>query len=143
MKLDKVKQRHKLINDLIIETYEFNVLAREFNDDNDWGAAKVTLDNLFAIERLIKAEEIFLETFDTLENVHHPNHEEKEHFITIFLEDGLNDFICEILLRDLEYTLKTLNNWGYRTKEGEQFRKFVSKQLESLIKKYKALYYVM
>ena len=140
MNLDKVEQRHKVIKDLIGEAHEFKLLAREFDDDNDWAGAKVILDDLTAVERLIRAEEIFLETFDMLGDVRHPDRDEKEHWLTIFLVDGVHDFVHEILLRDLEYMLKVLNDWGFRTEEGEEFRKYVDERLEPLIKKYKILY---
>ena len=140
MALDKVEERHELINDLIAEAYDFKDFAEDFEDDNDWAGAKVILDYLVAAERLICAEEIFLEAFDTLGDVPHPNRDEQEHWLTIFLLDGVHVFVHEVLLNDLEYILKTAETWGFKTEFGEEFKELMCKNLETLIKKYQTLY---
>lgn len=109
MTLDKVEQRHEVINILIDEAFEFKDLAEDFEDSNDWAGAEVILSQLVAIERLISAEEIFMDNFYLLGSMRYPDRDEIEHLQTIFLLDGVHAFIHEVLLPDLEYSLKTLN----------------------------------
>lgn len=138
--LDRIGQRLELINILIKESYEFTCLTAEDEDDNDWAGAKVTFDYLVAFERLIRAEEIFLNTFYAMEDTRCSYRDTKGHFLMIFLSDGLNAFVHEILLPDLEYTLKVLSEWGFKTTGGEEFKNYLCEQLERLIKKYQDLY---
>ena len=140
MSLEKVEYRHKLIENLIKEAHDFKRFSSEFEDDNDWAGAKVTLDNLIAFERLIRAEKIFLKTFYAMDDTRCSYRDEEGKLLTIFLSDGMYAFVHEVLLPDLEYMFKVLNEWGFRTEFGEKFRKFVSKRLDRLIKKYQALY---
>ena len=140
MHLENQEQRHELINDLIDKAFEFREVAVEYEDDNDWGCAKVVLDYLIDAERLICTEEIFMNGFYSLGRMRYPDRDEIEHLQTIFLLDGVHVFAHEVLLRNLEYTLKTLNTWGLRTESGEEFRAYVSERLEQLIKTYKFLY---
>lgn len=138
--LIKVENRHKLLNEMIEETFEFADIAKEFDNDNDLAAAKVTLDYLIAAERLVCAEEIFLDTFYHLGDMRYPDRDEKEHLLTIFLVDGVHVFAREVLLRNLEYTLKVLSEWGLKTEEGEEFKKFICERLAALIDKYNFIY---
>ena len=138
--LDRIEQRLEVINILIEEAYEFTCLTAEDEDDNDWAGAKVTFDYLVAIERLIHAEEIFLHTFYAMEETRCSYRDTEGRFLTIFVSDGLNAFVREILLPDLEYTLKVLSEWGFKTEDGEEFKNYLCEQLEQLVKKYQELY---
>ena len=96
MALDKIEQRHELINDMIDEAFAFADMAKDFEDDNDLAAAKITLDYLIAAERLICAEEIFMDTFYRMSNTRYPNRDEQEELLTIFLVDGVYAFSNEV-----------------------------------------------
>ena len=140
MTLDEVEQRHELINDLIAEAFDFKDFAEDFEDDNDWAGAKVILDYLVAAERLICAEEIFLETFYAMEDLRCSFRDKEGHLLTIFSSKGMLAFISEVLLPDLEYILKTAKTWGFKTEVGEEFKELMCNNLEPLIKKYRTLY---
>lgn len=140
MTLDKIEQRHELINDMIDEAFEFADMAKDFEDDNDLAAAKITLDYLIAAERLICAEEIFMDTFYRMSNTRYPNRDEQEELLTIFLVDGVYAFSNEVLLRNLAYTFKVLDEWGLRSEDGIEFKKYICDNLKALIQKYNSLY---
>ena len=135
--LDSVRQRHKLINEMIDKAIKYNEILSEYEDDLDWGGAKVALDDLAAIEQLVCAEEIFIETFNKLSSTPHSSDEEKDELLEIFSEQGVKIFVYAILLNRLEYLLKTMNDWGFRTKDGEEFLEYLRVRLEALIAKYK------
>lgn len=136
MTVDTVAGRHELINDLIDRTAEYEEILSENEDDFDWGAAKVTRDDLINIERLICTEEIFLETYGKLKETPHSDGDEKAELLKIFSEKGTNFFVGALLLERLEYLLNTLNTWGIRTEDGKEFLEYMRANLEALIAKY-------
>ena len=135
MTLDTVAGRHELINDLIDRTAEYEEILSENEDDLDWGAAKVTRDDLINIERLVCTEEIFLETLGKLNETPHSDDAEKAELLKIFSDKGAN-FLAGLLLERLEYLLNTLNKWGIRTEVGKEFHEYMRANLEALIAKY-------
>ncbi|MBR3497587.1 MAG: hypothetical protein IKO05_01175 [Selenomonadaceae bacterium] len=135
MTLDTVAGRHELINDLINRTVEYEEILSENEDDLDWGAAKVTRDDLINIERLVCTEEIFLETLGKLKETPHSDDAEKAELLKIFSDKGAN-FLAGLLLERLEYLLNTLNTWGIRTEVGKEFLEYMRANLEALIDKY-------
>ena len=135
MTLDTVAVRHELINDLINRTAEYEGILSENEDDLDWGAAKVTRDDLINIERLVCTEEIFLETLGKLKETPHSDDAEKAELLKIFSDKGAN-FLAGLLLERLEYLLNTLNTWGIRTEVGKEFLEYMRANLEALIDKY-------
>ncbi len=135
MTLDTVAGRHELINDLINRTAEYEGILSENEDDLDWGAAKVTRDDLINIERLVCTEEIFLETLGKLKETPHSDDAEKAELLKIFSDKGAN-FLAGLLLERLEYLLNTLNTWGIRTEVGKEFLEYMRANLEALIDKY-------
>lgn len=140
MKLDTVEQRCKFVSFLTTEAREFMLLAREFEDDYDWAGAKFAYDDLEAIEKTVRAEEFFVQTFCDLYTFPTSNRKEKDRLLDIFYCNGVLIFIQEVLLPKLEYLLKVLDEWGFRTEEGVEFKDFICKRLEKLIKKYLDLY---
>ena len=136
MTLDTVAVRHELINDLINRTAEYEGILSENEDDLDWGAAKVTRDDLINIERLVCTEEIFLETLGKLKETPHSDGDEKAELLKIFSDKGAN-FLAGLLLEKLEYLLNTLNTWGIRSESGKEFHEYMRANLEALIAKYR------
>ena len=136
MNLDSVEQRHKLIDELIDKSFEYQEILSECEDGFDWGGAKVAWDDLIIIEQLVSAEEIFLETYKKLVNTPHSDDDEKTRLLEIFSEEGVKVFVGELFLDRLEYLLNTLNTWGFRTQDGKEFLEYMRANLEALIDKY-------
>ena len=140
MKLDTIDQRYDLLKEMIDESFAFQESVENLEDDNDWAGAMMTVENLAAVEEMICAEEIFLDTFEQMGHVRTRNRDEQEEFIGTFYFDGLNIFNEEILLPRLRHTLKVLKDWGFRTERGVEFEKNLFEKLDVLIKKYDGLY---
>ena len=136
MTLDSANQRHDLIEEMIEKTIEYEEILSEYDDGFDCCGAKVAFDFLIAIERLVSAEEIFLETYGKLRDTPHPDDDEKTRLLEIFSTEGVQVFVSGILLDRLEYLLKTLDDWDFRTEDGKDFREYISERLESLIDAY-------
>lgn len=140
MKLDNIDQRHKLIDDMIKKGFEFEEsLIHGSENDNDWGGAMSTVENLIAIEEMIRTEEIFLGTFYEMADVRSHDPDEKEIYLTI-ADDALIDFVDTILLRRIESAFDNLNGWSFATEGGKKFQKNYCKKLDALIKKYQDIY---
>ena len=136
MNLDSVEQRHKLIDELIDKSFEYQEILSEYEDDFDWGGVKVAWDDLIIIERLVSAEEIFLKTYKKLVDTPHSDDDEKTRLLEIFSEEGVKVFVGELFLDRLKYLLNTLNTWGFRTQDGKEFLEYMRANLEALIDKY-------
>lgn len=140
MNLNTLDERYDFIKEMIDKAFEFEESVADLEDDNDWSGMMTTLENLAAIEDMICAEEVFLDALDEMGNVKTYERDEKEIFMGIVYSDGLNFFCETILLPRLNHTLKTLNEWGFKTEIGIEFQKEISKKIDSLIKKYNVLY---
>ena len=140
MELNTVEQRHELINEMIDESFEFMQSVADDEDDNDWGGAHVTWENLVALERLIRTEEIFLDTFEEMGHVRTYDRDEQEVFISVFLMEGLNAFNETVFLDRLEHTAKNLREWNFRTERGLEFEKKFREKIDALLRKYQGLY---
>ena len=140
MKLDTLAQRYKLIEDLIKKGFEFEE-SLIHNDDcgDDWGGAMSTVENLMTIEEMIRTEDIFLGTFDEMENIRTRNVDEKEVYLSM-VDDALVSFIDTILLRRIEFTFDHLNSWNFVSEGGKKFQKSYCKKLDALRKKYQDIY---
>ena len=138
MKIDTLDERYELIKTMIDEAFEFEESVANMEDDNDWAGAMTTLDNLVAMEDMICAEEIFLNTFGEMEDLN-AGLAEKEIYLGIF-DDNINFFIETILMPRLKHSLEVLSNWGFRTERGKEFEKSYREKLDALIKKYEELY---
>ena len=140
MEFDTAQKRHEIINDMIDEAFDYMEIAAEYEDDNDWAGAKVAFDCLIGIERLIGTEEHFLENFYEMGEMPYRDRDEKEHLLTIFLVDGIHVFVHEVILPDLEHAFNILENWGFRTEDGVEFKNYMCERLEPMIKKYQTIY---
>ena len=140
MKLDNIDQRHKLIDDMIKKGFEFEEsLIHDSEHGDDWGGAMSTVENLIAIEEMIRTEEIFLGTFYEMVDLRSRDPDEKEVYLTI-VDDALIDFVDTILLRRIESAFDNLNGWTFETAGGKKFKKNYCKKLDALIKKYQDIY---
>ena len=139
MKIQTTDQRLETVREMIRKTLDFIDLAEEFEDENDWGGVKVTLDDLLAIERLIRAEAIFGITYEEMCKIRHADHDEKEELLMIFSMEGMATFIRKLLLPKIRYLLKVLEGWGFCTELGEEFKDYICENLKSLIQQYEFL----
>ena len=140
MKLDTIDQRHKLIDDMIKKGFEFEEsLIHAQDSSDDWGGAMSTVENLIAIEEMIRTEEIFLGTFAEIDDFRTRNLDEKEAYLTI-VDDNLIYFIDTILLRRIEFALDHLSGWDFQSAGAKKFQKNYCKKLDALRKKYQDIY---
>ena len=140
MKLDTVDQRHKFVDDLVKKAFEVEesfIHDEEFGDD--WGGAMSTVENLLALEELIRTEEIFLSTFAQMANIRSRNVDEKEIYLDM-VNDANIYFIDTILLSRIEFAFDQLSDWDFKSERGKKFKKSYCKKLDALIKKYQDLY---
>ena len=138
MKLDNAEQRHKFVDDSIKKAFELEesfINDEEFGDD--WGGAMGTVENLIALEEMIRTEQIFLDTFAEMRSVRSRNSAEQEIYLGL-VDDALVYFIDTILLRRVEFTFDQLND--FKSERGKKFQKNFCKKLDALIKKYQDLY---
>ena len=109
MKLDTTQQRHKVIDNMIKKGFEFEEsLIHDQENGDDWGGAMSTVENLIAIEELIRTEEIFQDVFVSIDNFRSRNIDEKETYLSI-VDDSLIFFIDTLLLRRIEFAFDHLN----------------------------------
>ena len=140
MKLDTLDQRHELIDDMIEKGFEFEEsLIHDQENDDDWGGAMSTVENLIVIEEMIRTEEIFLGAFAEMEGFRTRNGDEKDVYLTI-VDENLIYFIDTILLRRIEFALDHLNDWNFKSEGGKKFKKNYCKKLDALIKAYQDIY---
>ncbi len=140
MKLDTLDQRHELIDDMIEKGFEFEEgLIHDQENDDDWGGAMSTVENLIVIEEMIRTEEIFLGAFAEMEGFRTRNGDEKDVYLTI-VDENLIYFIDTILLRRIEFALDHLNDWNFKSEGGKKFKKNYCKKLDALRKKYQDIY---
>lgn len=140
MSLNTLGERYDFVRDMLEEAWESERIFDEFEDDNDWAGARVTAENLEAIEEMLFAEEIFLDAFEEMGQVRTRDRDEQEMFIGTFYFEGLNTFNETVLLPRLRHALKNLTEWGFRTDDGKKFGEEMSDKLNMLIKKYDGLY---
>ncbi|MBR1646500.1 MAG: hypothetical protein IJ685_06955 [Selenomonadaceae bacterium] len=142
MKIDTVEERRKIMNDLIKKSFKLDemLLHDEANVD-DWVSNIEIMKNLISLEKMMFAEEIFLNTLDEMNEVHSRNRADKEIYMNI-VDGSLNYYISAILLHLLEYTYDTLDDWQFKTDAGKKFHKSVYKKLGALIDKYEDLYII-
>ena len=140
MKLDSVEQRHNLVDDLIKKAFDVEesfIHDEEYGDD--WGGAMNTVENLIALEELIRTEEIFLSTFAEMANVRSRNVDEQEIYLDM-VSDAQIYFIDTILLSRIEFAFDQLSDWEFKSERGNKFKKSFCKKLDALIKKYQDIY---
>ena len=141
MELETAEQRRKFVGDLIDRALKFmdDMNTENKDEDNDWGGASVVLDDLAAVETMIETEQIFIDTLAELENPIHSDHDGQELFARTF-EDGFDEFIQNILLRRLNHAATILDEWGFRTKRGVEFKDDFYDKIDTLIELYQELY---
>ena len=140
MKLDTTQQRHKVIDNMIKKGFEFEEsLINDQENGDDWGGAMSTVENLIAIEELIRTEEIFQDVFVSIDNFRSRNIDEKETYLSI-VDDSLIFFIDTLLLRRIEFAFDHLNGWDFKSEGGKKFKKNYCKKLDELRKKYQDIY---
>ena len=140
MKLDTTQQRHKVIDNMIKKGFEFEEsLIHDQENGDDWGGAMSTVENLIAIEELIRTEEIFQDVFVSIDNFRSRNIDEKETYLSI-VDDSLIFFIDTLLLRRIEFAFDHLNGWDFKSEGGKKFKKNYCKKLDELRKKYQDIY---
>ena len=140
MKLDTTEQRHKVIDNMIKKGFEFEEsLIHDQENGDDWGGAMSTVENLIAIEELIRTEEIFQDVFVSIDNFRSRNIDEKETYLSI-VDDSLIFFIDTLLLRRIEFAFDHLNGWDFKSEGGKKFKKNYCKKLDELRKKYQDIY---
>lgn len=140
MKLDTIDQRHKVIETMIEKGFEFEEsLIHDEEAGDDWGGAMSTVENLIAVEEMIRTEQIFVSTFVEMGNVRSRDDGAKEIYLNI-VDDALTHFIDTILLRRIEFAFDHLDGWDFKSAGGKKFKKNYCKKLDALIKKYQDIY---
>ena len=137
MKLDTAECRSKYVDTLIDEAFKFqaSVDSDDNDEDNDWGGAKVILDDLIAVEKMIDAEQIFIDTLAKLKSPLLNDRDGQEKFVAAFA-DGFDNFISNILLDRLYHAVNILNDWGFRTDKGVKFKNDFCEKLAPLVDVY-------
>lgn len=140
MKLDNVEERQKVIDGLIKKSFKLDKLWLHDKDNlDDWVSNMEIMKNLFSVSDMIRTEIIFIDTFGEMESIRARNIEEKEVYLSIVFEN-MTHFVDTLLLRSLEYTFDTLEDWKFKTEVGQKYHKDVKKKIDALIKKYQDLY---
>lgn len=139
MELATAEQRREFVDKMITDAFKFMDDAdnEDSDEDNDWGGAEVITDDLIAAEKMIEAEQIFLDTLRKLESV--PGRCESAKCILLF-EDGLDEFVQNILLGRLNHAAKILDEWDFRTERGLKFKDDFYDKIDSLIEIYQQYY---
>lgn len=139
MELSTADRRLKFVGDMITAAFKFmdNMNIEDKDEDNDWGGAEVIKDDLIAVEKMIEAEQIFLDTLAKLENL--PDRCENTKGAICF-KDGVDEFVQNILLGRLNHAAKILDDWDFRTEGGIRFKDDFYDKIDSLIEIYQQNY---
>lgn len=137
MKLDNTDNRRTYVDTLIEKAFEFqaSVNSDDKDEDNDWGGAQVILDDLSAVDKMIEAEQIFIDTLAKLKSPLLNDRDGQEKFVNAFT-DGFDNFISNVLLDRLYHAVNILNEWGFRTDKGVKFRDDLCEKLAPLVDVY-------
>ena len=139
MELSTADRRREFVADMVDTAFRFmdSLNTEDKDEDNDWGGAEVIMDDLSAVEKMIEAEQIFLDTLAKLESV--PDCCESAKCALIF-EDALDEFVQNILLARLNHAAKILDEWGFRSERGIKFKDDFYDKIDSLIEIYQQHY---
>lgn len=139
MELATAEQRREFVDKMISDAFKFMDDAdnEDPDEDNDWGGAEVVTDDLTAAEKMIEAEQIFLDTLSKLERV--PKRCESAKCALLF-KDALDEFVQNILLGRLNHAAKILDEWNFRTERGIKFKDALYKKIDTLIEVYQQCY---
>lgn len=137
MKLDTTDSRRTYVDTLIEKAFEFqaSVNSDDKDEDNDWGGAQVILDDLSAVDKMIEAEQIFIDTLAKLKSPLLNDRDGQEKFVNAFA-DGFDNFISNVLLDRLYHAANILNDWGFRTDKGNKFKDDFCEKLAPLVDVY-------
>ena len=139
MELGTIEKRYKFVGDMIEQALAFmdSMNTEDKDEDNDWGGASVIRDDLSAVEMMIEAEDIFIETLSKLEGI--TDRCEGPMFALLY-EDCVDEFVQNILLRRLNHAAKILDEWGFRTERGIKFKEDFHDKVDALIEMYQQIY---
>ena len=139
MELSTADRRHEFVGKMIEAAFKFmdSMDTEDSDEDMDWGGAEVVTDDLLAVEKMIEAEQIFLDTLAKMESV--PDRCESAKCALIF-KDGLDEFVQNILLGRLNHAAKILDEWGFRSERGIKFKDDFYDKIDSLIEIYQQYY---
>ena len=137
MKLDTIDQRMEFVGDLIEEAFIFqgSLDISNADEDHDWCAAAIVIDDLNALETMMEAEKIFVLTVGGLRDPRYANRDNQEIYSDIFGE-GFDRFIFELLMGRLSHAFNILDDWGFRTERGVKFRENFCEKIDALMDKY-------
>lgn len=140
MKQDTIAQRHRIIDNMIRKGFDFEEsLIHNKEEGDDWGGVMSTVENLIAVEEMIRTEQIFMDVFIETANIRSRD----EHAQGIYLgivDESLINFVDGILLRRIEHAFDHLHEWNFVSERGKKFQKNYCKKLDTLIKKYQDTY---
>ena len=137
MKLDTTDQRRALLSDLVDKALKFmdEMNTEDYDEDMDWGGAEVVMNDLSAVEGMIDAEQIFIDTLAKLKSPLLNDRDGQEKFVNTFA-DGFDNFISNILLDRLYHAVNILNDWGFHTEKGIKFKDDLCEKLAPLVDVY-------
>ena len=136
---DTIEKRYKFVGDMVEQALAFmaEMNTEDKDEDNDWGGASIVTDDLIAVEMMIEAEDIFIDTLSKLESI---NERCEAPLFALLYEDGVDEFVQNVLLGRLNHAAKILDEWGFRTERGIKFKEDFYDKIDLLIAIYQSYY---